>query len=54
MVGNDELEDMYAANAAGLHCLLLTDHILPSAEHPWAGERCSFGEFLDRLEKREI
>ncbi len=54
MVGNDELEDMYAANAAGLHCLLLTDHSLPSAEHPWAGARCSFAEFFDRLQKREI
>lgn len=51
MVGNDELEDMHGASAAGLHCLLLTDCLLPSAAHPWSGERCTFAQFAEKLQK---
>ncbi len=54
MVGNDELEDMYAASAAGLHCVLLTDYLLPSKDHPWDGPRYTYGEFFEKLQKGEI
>ena len=49
MVGNDEVEDMYAASAAGLKGYLVTDCLLPSAEHPWAGPRGTFPELLELL-----
>ena len=49
MVGNDELEDMYAATAAGMRGFLVTDCLLPSPEHPWDGRRGTFAELLDFL-----
>jgi FMN phosphatase YigB (HAD superfamily) len=49
MVGNDELEDMHAAAAAGLSGYLVTDCLLPSQEHPWHGPRGTFTELLTFL-----
>jgi FMN phosphatase YigB (HAD superfamily) len=46
MVGNDELEDMYAATAAGMQAFLVTGSAIPSAEHPWTGPR---GDFTDLI-----
>lgn len=50
MIGNDEEEDMYAASRAGMNCLLITDHALPSAAHPWAGDKTDFKGLIGRLE----
>lgn len=49
MIGNDENEDMYAGTEAGLHCWLVTDWMIPSKEHPWAGPRGSFAETVEML-----
>jgi len=49
MVGNDELEDMYAAGLAGIDGYLVTDCLIPSEEHPWNGPRGSFAEMLEYL-----
>ncbi len=48
-IGNDELEDMYAASSIGMDCFLVTDSLIPSAEHPWQGKRGSFAELIDFL-----
>ena len=53
MIGNDENEDMYAAAQAGLRCWLVTDWMIPSREHPWAGSRGSFAETVNMLGKLE-
>ena len=44
MIGNDELEDAYAATAAGLSVYLVTDCKIPSAEHPWNGPSGTFAD----------
>lgn len=49
MIGNDETEDMWAASAAGLQGYLVTDCLIPSAEHPWKGPRGTFAEMVDML-----
>ena len=53
MIGNDEKEDMYAAAQAGLNGWLVTDWMLPSPEHPWAGSGGSFSETVEMLKKLE-
>lgn len=50
MVGNDEYEDMYAAEAAGMQCYLVEGCVIPSAKHPWQGERGSFEDLIQKLE----
>ena len=49
MVGNDELEDMYAATSAGMSGYLVTDCMLPSSDHPWEGNRGTFKDLLKFL-----
>lgn len=49
MIGNDELEDMYAASSAGLDGYLVTDCLIPCARHPWQGKRGSFAEMIEYL-----
>lgn len=49
-IGNDELEDMYAASSVGMDCFLVTDSLISSAEHPWSGKRGTFAELLNYLE----
>lgn len=49
MVGNDELEDMYAASSVGMRCFLIDDCVLRSEKHPWSGEHGSYTELLDLL-----
>lgn len=49
LIGNDEKEDMYAGTAAGLDCWLVTDWMIPSAEHPWKGPRGTFAQTLQML-----
>lgn len=53
MIGNDEKEDMYAATQAGLHCWLVTDWMISSPEHPWAGPGGSFAEMVNMLRELE-
>lgn len=50
-IGNDELEDMYAASSVGMDCFLVTDSLIPSEEHPWQGKRGSFAELVEFLDK---
>ena len=49
MIGNDELEDMYAGSKAGLNCYLVKDWSIRSQEHPWEGESGSFQEMVEML-----
>lgn len=49
MIGNDELEDMYAATSIGMSAYLVTDCLLPSTEHPWDGPKGTFLEMLEFL-----
>jgi HAD superfamily hydrolase (TIGR01549 family) len=49
MVGNDEKEDMYACTQAGIEGYLITDCMIPCKEHPFAGKRGTFGEFVNYL-----
>lgn len=49
MIGNDENEDMYAASLAGLDGYLVTDCLLPCAEHSWPGPRGTFKEMVEFL-----
>lgn len=49
MIGNDELEDMYAASCAGLDGYLVTDCLIPCPEHPWQGKRGNFSEMVEFL-----
>lgn len=49
MIGNDELEDMYAASNAGMDCYLVTDCVIPSSEHPWEGPKGTFSEMVEML-----
>lgn len=48
MIGNDDREDMYAAQAAGIPGYLVTDCRIPANE-PWQGEQGSFAEMLAML-----
>ena len=49
MIGNDELEDMYAGSKAGFNCYLVKDWSIRSQEHPWEGESGSFQEMVEML-----
>ena len=49
MIGNDEREDVYAASRAGMQGYLVTDGLIPCAEHPWAGPRGTFAELIEYL-----
>lgn len=51
MIGNDEKEDMWGAGQAGIEGYLVTDDLIPSAEHPYAGARGTFAEMLAWLEQ---
>lgn len=51
MVGNDELEDMYAGTQAGLNGFLVTDCLIPSPDHPWNGPKGTFRELVELLRK---
>lgn len=48
MIGNDDREDMYAAQAAGIPGYLVTDCRIPANE-PWQGAQGSFAEMLAML-----
>ncbi len=49
MIGNDDKEDMYAAQSLGMDCYLITDCRLPMQGAPWQGDMGSFGEMLEML-----
>jgi FMN phosphatase YigB (HAD superfamily) len=49
MVGNDEREDMYACTQAGIEGYLITDCMIPCADHPFQGKRGTFEEFVHYL-----
>lgn len=49
MIGNDDREDMYAAQSVGMDCYLITDCRLPMQESPWQGNMGSFGEMTAML-----
>ena len=49
MIGNDEEEDGFAGDAAGMDVYLVTDCLIPSALHPWKGASGSFEEMLEML-----
>ncbi len=51
LIGNDEYEDMFAGTKAGLHCFLVTDTAIYSKEHPWDGDKGSFKNLIDFLNK---
>ena len=48
MIGNDDREDMYAAQAAGIPGYLVTDCRIP-AEKPWEGAQGSFADMVQML-----
>ena len=50
MMGNDELEDMYAAGSIGMNTYLVTDCLLPCPDHPHKGAHGTFEELLEFLE----
>ncbi len=50
MIGNDENEDMYACSQAGIDGFLVTDTMIPSAEHPWNGPKGTFEDLITLLE----
>lgn len=50
MIGNDENEDMAAASAIGIAGYLVTDCVIKSPAHPWAGPRGSFADLVKMLE----
>ena len=49
MVGNDELEDLYAAGSIGMNTYLVTDCLLSCPDHPHTGARGTFEELLEFL-----
>ena len=51
MIGNDEREDAKAASEAGLDCFLITDCLLPCEDFRWNGNRGTFAEMLDYLQR---
>ena len=50
MVGNDETEDMMAAEAAGMDGFLVTDYLIPAEDYSWQGKRGSSAELVEFLE----
>ena len=50
MIGNDETEDMMAAEAAGMDGFLVTDYLIPAEGYCWGGRRGSFEELVELLE----
>ncbi|MGN0793219.1 MAG: HAD family hydrolase [Aristaeellaceae bacterium] len=52
MIGNDDREDMYAAQAAGIPGYLVTDCRIPAPDAPWTGPQGSFAEMVDMLKAR--
>ncbi len=53
MVGNDERDDMMGAESAGMDGFLLTDCLIPAEGYRWSGERGSFLDLIDKLEKMD-
>ena len=51
MIGNDERDDMKAANEAGMHCFLVTDCRIMAKNFVWTGERGSFDQMVQLLER---
>ena len=51
MIGNDEREDMKAASEAGMHCFLVTDCRIMAKNFVWTGERGSFDQMVQMLER---
>ena len=49
MIGNDDMEDMHCAAAAGMDCYLVTDCRLMDKENPWAGAQGSFADMVEML-----
>lgn len=49
MIGNDDREDMYAAQAAGISGYLVTDCRIPLAENPWQGAQGTFADMVRML-----
>lgn len=50
-VGNDEEEDMYAAESIGIDCYLINDWKIPSKKNPWKGRSGTFEEFYKLLKE---
>ena len=50
MVGNDERDDMFAAESAGMNCFLVTDTLIQREEFSWNGERGTFEDLILKLE----
>ncbi|MBQ8814689.1 MAG: HAD family hydrolase [Lachnospiraceae bacterium] len=51
MIGNDEKEDMWGAEKAGIQGYLVTDDLIPSEDHPHTGLRGTFAELLEWLKQ---
>jgi len=49
-IGNDDREDMWAAQKAGLKSYLVTDCRIQDPEHPWEGPQGNFRDMLNMLE----
>lgn len=49
MIGNDEMEDGYAATKAGLDVYICTDTVIVSKEHPYEGMKGTFAEMVEFL-----
>lgn len=49
MIGNDEREDMLAASALGMDAWLVTDCLIPCADHPWQGPAMTFEQLIPAL-----
>jgi len=50
MIGNDDLEDGYAASQIGMECYLVTDCRISSEKYLWKGQSGSFADMLAMLE----
>ena len=51
MLGNDESDDMKGASQAGMRCFLITDHRIMSNNFVWTGERGTFKQALNLIER---
>ncbi len=49
IIGNDEYEDMWCGNEAGLDCYLVTDTMIENKDHPWNGPKGTFEEMIEML-----
>lgn len=50
-IGNDEFEDMYACEKAGIDGYLVTDNLIPSDKYSYEGPRGSFADMIEMLRK---